>query len=122
MSVGINASKYKAIAALMSGTLAGFSGSFYALYFLFIDPYSVMSFEISAMLVIMSVVGGSGSFIGPFIGSFLYVPLSEYIRAMLGVKVVGFHMVVFGALLIIVALFFPGGIMGFLSKYLRRLR
>ena len=54
------------------------------------------------------------------LGSFLITPMSELLRSYLGNQAAGLHLVIYSALLIIVMLYFPGGIAGALARLSRR--
>ena len=60
-------------------------------------------------------VGGLGTVIGPAIGSFLLIPLQEFLRVWIGSSFQGLYFVIYGALLILVVMFMPRGIIEFFS-------
>jgi branched-chain amino acid transport system permease protein len=100
----------------LSAGLTGIGGSLFAQYFLYLDPTFVISPELSFQFALLAAVGGLGTAIGPVLGSFLITPMSELLRSYLGSQAAGLHLVIYSALLIIVMLYFPGGIAGALVR------
>ncbi|HSB05257.1 MAG TPA: branched-chain amino acid ABC transporter permease [Thermodesulfobacteriota bacterium] len=122
-SLAINTPLIKMMSIGLSGFLAAIGGTFYAQYILFIEPDTVLSFNFSVQVALVTIVGGMGTALGPIIGSFLLTPLSMLLRAYLGGGLVGLHIVIYGFLLIIVVFFIPDGIVNSvrasLKKYLK---
>ncbi|MCX5912576.1 MAG: branched-chain amino acid ABC transporter permease, partial [Deltaproteobacteria bacterium] len=114
--LGIDTSKYKVIAMMISAFLTAICGSFYAQYILFIDPPSVLSLDISIKIVLITVLGGAGTVIGPILGAAILIPLSEYSRILLGGTGKGMDLIVFGALILFISVYQPQGLVGFLRK------
>lgn len=114
-SLGVNAFRTKLYAAMLSGFFPGIIGGFYAFLFLFIDPDSVISPLFSLQIMLAAILGGTGTILGPIIGSAIVVPLSEYMRAALGFTA-GWDRLIYGVLLMAVILVMPQGIYGFASK------
>ncbi len=83
-SLAINTPLVKMISIGLSGFLAAIGGTFYAQYILFIEPDTVLSFNFSVQVALVTIVGGMGTALGPIIGSFLLTPLSMLLRAYLG--------------------------------------
>lgn len=119
MAVGINPLKYKAIALIIGGFFVGVGGGFYITKYRFIDPFSGMDLFISVDIALAGIIGGLYTFIGPVIGSMIVIPVSYYARAvfgtLLGGEFFGIHRLVYGIVLLAVALFMPRGIMGWLK-------
>ena len=109
-SLGVNIAHSKLKAAAISGFLTGIGGTFYAQLILFIDPANIIGAYLAFEIVFIAVIGGRGTLLGPILGSFLLVPVSELTRVYLGGTYFGVHLIVFGAMLIIVMLFLPRGI------------
>jgi branched-chain amino acid transport system permease protein len=109
-SLGVNIAQSKLKAAAISGFLTGIGGTFYAQLILFIDPSNIIGAYLSFEIVFIAVIGGRGTLLGPILGSFLLVPVSEMTRVYLGGTYFGVHLIVFGAMLIVVMLFLPRGI------------
>ena len=84
---------------------------------------TVLSFNFSVQVALVTIVGGMGTALGPIVGSFLLTPLSMLLRAYLGGSLAGLHIVIYGFLLLIVVFFIPEGIVNAiqapLTKYLK---
>jgi branched-chain amino acid transport system permease protein len=119
-SLAINTPLVKMISIGLSGFLAAIGGTFYAQYILFIEPDTVLSFNFSVQVALVTIVGGMGTALGPIIGSFILTPLSMLLRAYLGGGLAGLHIVIYGFLLIIVVFFIPDGIVNSIRIPLRK--
>jgi len=107
-SIGIDATKYKLIALAISAAITAIAGAFYANYFLFVDPTIVLPLALSVEIVLMAIVGGLGTVAGPVLGAVLLKLSSEVFRN----EFAQANLLIYGALLIVVILFMPGGLMG----------
>jgi branched-chain amino acid transport system permease protein len=79
MNLGKNTVAYKLTAFSLGALVAGFTGSIFAHFITFIDPASFVVNELSLILVFV-VLGGVGTFRGPFLGVFAIILLSEPLR------------------------------------------
>jgi len=119
-SIGINTTRYKLAALALSATLTAIAGAFYANYFLFVDPTIVLPLALSVEIVLIAIIGGLGTVAGPVVGATLLRLASEAFRNLTaGTKYEQAHVLIYGALLIIVILFMPGGLMGGAQKLFR---
>jgi branched-chain amino acid transport system permease protein len=114
-ALGVNTSRAKMTGLIISGALTALGGGLFAQYVLFLEPHSEFSLNTSVNLALTSMVGGLGTVIGPAIGSFLLIPLQEFLRVWLGTSFQGLYFVIYGALLILVVMFMPRGIIAFFS-------
>jgi branched-chain amino acid transport system permease protein len=114
--LGIDTTRYKMLAMAISAFVTAICGSFYAQYILYIDPPSVLSLDISIKIVLIAVLGGAGTIMGPILGAAVLIPLSEYSRIFLGGTGKGVDLIVFGALIVIISVFQPQGMAGFFKK------
>ncbi len=142
-SLGINLSLYKNIALALSAVLTSLAGAFYAIYIKFIDPTTVLPLDLSVQIVLIAIIGGIGTIFGPVIGSLVLVPLSEALRSNLiaqglinsgmvkedsglGVflkeHLAHAHVLIYGILVVVVILFMPDGVIGFVRKLSARKR
>ena len=76
-ALGVNTFKYKMLAMLVSSFLTGLGGTFYAFYLFSLQPATVFGIPLSVEIVIRPVIGGSGTLVGPILGSFILTPLAE---------------------------------------------
>jgi branched-chain amino acid transport system permease protein len=111
-SLGINPARAKLGAMLLSAFFTALGGTFYAQFILFITPTRTISLDLSVQMVIMPILGGIGTVLGPLYGAMVLVPIAELTRAFWGGGLQGVHLVVYGALLMLVVLYFPHGIEG----------
>lgn len=114
-SIGIDVSKYKIYAYMLSAAIVSLGGSLYAQYILYFDPASMMTLNVSMMIVLVAVMGGIGTVTGPILGAIIIMCLSEYTRSFLG-QFGGLDMVLYGGLVIIIVLFLPGGLLTLPNK------
>jgi branched-chain amino acid transport system permease protein len=115
-AVGVNLMRYKQLAIAVTAFLLGILGTFWAQFLTYFDPYSAFHWEIAGLTIIIIVAGGAGTVWGPILGAAILIPMTEVIRAQLGNTIPGFHMVVYGAVLMLVLLYLPDG---FLSIFTR---
>jgi branched-chain amino acid transport system permease protein len=118
--LGVNVVWYRLIAIMISAFLTGMAGTFYAQYVLYIDPESVMILPISVQIVLISMLGGAGSVMGPVIGAAILMPISEITRVMLGHKGTGIDMMIYGALITLISVYQPKGVWGLFSNMGKR--
>jgi branched-chain amino acid transport system permease protein len=119
-SVGVPVTKYKLIAIALSAAFVSIGGSFYAQYVLYMDPDSVFPLSLSILVCLLTVVGGVGTLWGPLVGAALMIPLSEWTRIQFGGTGSGVDLIIYGALLTIVAVFQPTGLVGLVKRWRRR--
>ena len=106
-AMGINVSHYKIIVFVYSAALASLAGSLYAHYMNFINPSSFDLF-FSIKLIIMIALGGMHSIWGAVIGTILIAFLSlEWLHFL-----EEFEILVYGAILLMVTIFLPNGLVG----------
>jgi len=115
-SLGINVSKYRVKSTAISAVIMSVSGTFMAQYLLYLTPDTFFPFNISLYALLVAVVGGLGSVWGPVIGSFLLLLVSEGLRIYIGGTGGALDLMVYGAIIMLVAVFQPTGIMGLRIK------
>ncbi|HEY3366375.1 MAG TPA: branched-chain amino acid ABC transporter permease [Symbiobacteriaceae bacterium] len=111
-AMGINVFYFRVLAFVISTGVAGAAGSLYAHYALFISPITFSTTD-SVNLVVMLLVGGTGSVPGAVTGAVLLTFLSEWLR-----QVREYQMVIYGLLVLGVIIFVPGGMAGLAAKWL----
>jgi branched-chain amino acid transport system permease protein len=105
--LGINDRLYKLIAFTLAGTFAGVAGGLYCQFQKWADP-EILFWTTSANPVLMSILGGMFSFVGPSIGAVVFVALREIIKVR-----TDYWPLVLGLVLLTLVLTLPGGIVGF---------
>ena len=123
-SLGINTALYKNVSLLISSFFTGMAGAFYMNYMAFIDPEVVYSLHyISIMAILVGIVGGVATIMGPAVGAFVMVGIQETFRsAFFGLApkwISQGHALVFGLLVVFVIMFLANGIMGDWGKIKR---
>ena len=102
--VGIDVSQYKLKAFMISAAYCAIAGTLYAHVIRYISPDSFRADE-SQLILCCVIIGGIGTFKGPVIGAILLTVLPEIFRSLQD-----FRMVIYGVVLMIVIIFFPGGV------------
>ena len=118
-SLGVNVAREKHRAIAVSAALTALGGTFYAQYIFFIDPESVLPLSLSILICLVAVLGGVGTLWGPVVGAAVLVPLSEYTRVWLGGTGKALDLVIYGALIMLISVLQPAGLVG-LARHLRR--
>lgn len=106
MSLGVSAFKYKLMVFALTSFLTGVMGAFYGHYTGMLST-RMLELDLFCTLMVMLVVGGIGRFPGTILGAFITVTVNELL-APLG----AYRAVTMGALVVILVLLFPNGIMG----------
>ena len=115
-SLGVTVFNSKMGAAGISAFFTAIGGGFYAAFLSYIDPESVMQFQFSLLMALPAVLGGVGSLWGPAVGALILIPLAEVTRSYLGGSGSGFDLMIYGTLVMVVALTQPEGIVGIFKR------
>jgi branched-chain amino acid transport system permease protein len=115
-SLGVRVAREKHAAMAASAALTALGGTFWAQYVLFIDPESVFPLSLSILICLVAVMGGVGSLWGPLLGAVVLVPLSEGTRVLLGGTGKALDLLIYGALIMAIAVFQPAGLMGLMRQ------
>jgi len=110
-SLGAAAPRYKLYAFIASAALTSVAGALYAVMFGFVDPDSGLGILVSVKMLILAALGGAGVLFGPLVGAAILVPLEEVSNSLLGGEGRGLTYVVYGAIIMAIARFQPGGIL-----------
>ena len=109
-SLAVRVFPSKMAAAAISGALTGMGGAIYAQYVGYIDPDSILAGHLSILIALPAVLGGVGTLWGPLVGAALLIPLSELTRSYLGGSGQGVDLMIYGGLIVLVALARPAGL------------
>ena len=112
-AVGINTSKYKIIALVISAMFIGASGGLYAQYLTYISP-EIFGWYYIATPLIMVIIGGAGTIAGPILGAVIFTFVPELLRA-----IADYRLAIFGLIMIVGIIFMPDGIYGVWKKLIR---
>lgn len=107
-SLGVNTTKYKTYASIISSLMAALAGMFMAYYVRVIDP-NFLGDDVFNRILIIVIVGGTGTLWGPVLGSSV-VLLEEMIKSTLGATYAPVTIIIYSLVLIIVMLVRPKGI------------
>ena len=108
--VGLNVWRYKLMSFILSGLFAGIAGSLFTIHGNYV-PLSSLYWTESGEVVIMTVLGGTGSLFGPIIGAGIYLYVENIVS---GFDTIGpFWHLILGILFVAVIWAFPRGIWGF---------
>lgn len=104
--LGVNATVYKMIAFVISSAMAGLIGGAYAYWLTFIDPATVFDSSLSILVIVMAMIGGPGTYMGPVLGGVVVSIISEYLWN----NYLSWHTGFLGVVLILTVVFVPKGI------------
>ena len=119
-SLGVRTFRHKMTAAALSGFFTGMGGAIFAQYVSYIDPDSVLGFQLSLLIALPAVLGGIGTLWGPLAGAVVLIPLSELTRTYVGGTGAGLDLVLYGLLVMVVAAVWPQGLVGIARDLLLR--
>jgi branched-chain amino acid transport system permease protein len=108
---GISVLRSKLTSFAISAAIAAVAGTFYAQFYLFIDPGSVMGLTLSIQIVLIAALGGMNSPLGGTVGAIVLVPVSQVLSSVLA-GAPGADLAVYGLALVLIMLFRPFGILG----------
>ncbi|HSZ08540.1 MAG TPA: branched-chain amino acid ABC transporter permease [Steroidobacteraceae bacterium] len=111
VSLGYKVDRYKLTAFVLSASLAGLAGSLKALVLGF-TTLSDVSQGNSGEVILMTLLGGSGTFLGPVVGANVVVTLQEYLSDLVGSWV----SVIIGAIFVVCVLIFRRGVVGEIQR------
>jgi branched-chain amino acid transport system permease protein len=105
-SLGINTTYYKTATWVMSAVLTSFAGSIYGYWMSYISTADAFNINISLNAILMALIGGTGTFLGPVVGAFIFQILSETIWSLF----LTFHLGMLGIVTIVVIYYMPNGL------------
>lgn len=111
-SLGLNTTFYKMTAFGLSAIFPAIAGGIAAVYWLYINPSSMFAVTKSGDMMIMSVIGGMGTVLGPILGAAMLTPVRSQTQAAYPY----FHGIVFGLLFMILVLTVPNGLVSITEK------
>ena len=119
-SLGVTVFESKMAAAAISAFFTAIGGAFYAAFVSYIDPDSVMAFRFSLLFALPAVLGGIGTLWGPFVGAAVLIPITEITRSYAGGSGSGLDLIIYGALIMLIALLRPEGILSIFRRNAKR--
>jgi branched-chain amino acid transport system permease protein len=120
-ALGVNTLRAKIDATVLSAAMTAIGGVFYMEYITYVGPRVVFGETVSVQILLYAIIGGLGTVWGPAVGALVLVPTAEFARSQLGASFQGAHLLVYGAVLVLVMLFMPNGIVGVAKRFSRRI-
>jgi branched-chain amino acid transport system permease protein len=115
-SLGVPVLRYKLYALMLSAAFTALAGSLYAVMVGFADPDSTLGILVSVKMILMAALGGAGTLFGPLLGAAILVPLEEATNAAFGGSGTGITYVIYGAIILLIARFEPGGLLDLIRR------
>ncbi len=121
-AMGVGVRRYKLYALSLSAALTALAGGFFAMYALFVQPSGVLSLSRSIAIVLIAVLGGAGTYWGPLLGAWVLTYIQEQARVLFSGTGSGLDVVIYGLLVMAIAILEPAGLVGLARRFARRLR
>jgi branched-chain amino acid transport system permease protein len=118
--LGVPTPRYKALVYCVSAFLPAVAGGLYFFKGAFIQPTDAFDLQFSTEAIVIAMLGGQGTVMGPALGAFIYEQLRGWLLT--SGTFANFQLVIAGALLLVIVLFAPGGLMGWLYGLWPRLK
>ena len=110
-SLGVDTRRYTLMAFAIGSALGGIAGVLYAPLVQFIEP-TAFALNLSLSLLLMVIVGGSGYFLGPFLGAAVSVLLPEWLRFSEGL-----YLILYAIFVMVLMAFCPSGLLGLAERW-----
>jgi branched-chain amino acid transport system permease protein len=117
-AIGINSFKHKMIAFCISSMLVGFAGAVFGGWLKYVWPETVFSLNYSLFPILMTILGGMGTWIGPILGGVILTTIFQIVAG--GEAIL--NNIILGSLLVVVMIFLPRGIFNLALTGYRRVR
>ena len=114
--LGVPTERYKITASVISGALVGILGAVYGFNLGYFTAPSVFRVDFSLNMILYNLIGGIGTIFGPVIGAAILVFLTKVVLS----KLLNFHILITGLLVIIIVLSAPGGIIGTVNALIEK--
>jgi len=115
-SMGINTTYHKVVAWAISAFFTSIAGALYAYWMSFIAPDEVFDVMIAVNTIVIMLIGGAGSILGPIIGAFIIELFAEVAWS----AFLEYHLAVLGIIIIIIVFFVPKGVTGTIGDSVKR--
>ena len=110
-STGVNITAYTLLAFAIGAACAGIGGVYLSALVNFIEP-GQFHLSVSLMMLLAVIVGGSGRFFGPVLGSVVVILLPEWLRFLQD-----WYLAIFGFAVIVLMVFLPGGLLSLADRF-----
>ncbi|GAA1857333.1 hypothetical protein GCM10009836_41980 [Pseudonocardia ailaonensis] len=115
---GVPTFRYKVYAFLIAAVFASLAGTFYSQLTFVFDPLDAFDPTVSVQALVVTLVGGAGTVLGPVLGGVIIIPLTQLARTYL-FQLPGLDQIAYAVLLLAVALWFPRGAYPTVARALR---
>lgn len=116
ISMGINTTYHKVVAWAISAFFTSIAGALYAYWMSFIAPDEVFDVMIAVNTIVIMLIGGAGSILGPIIGAFIIELFAEVAWS----AFLEYHLAALGIIIIIIVFFVPKGVTGTIADFIKR--
>jgi len=111
-AMGINTTRAKVLAFALSGFITGLVGASYAFQQVTIFPERLFDVDITVLMIIMVVIGGSGTVLGPLLGAVALQFLSEFLRQ----NFTDLHTFILGGIIVVAVILLPQGLVNYVHE------
>lgn len=111
--LGVPVTRYKIYGFILSAFPAGVIGSIYAYHIFLVNAKEAFIVTKTIDMIVVTLIGGLGTVTGPIIGSIVFVGLQEIVLS----DLLSWHLFVTGALIVVVVLVAPKGLVGLVTEY-----
>ena len=115
-SIGIRVLKYKVIAFVFSAAWPGVLGAAFAPFLTFVSVQSVLDMKFTLNMILATIFGGAGTVVGPIIGAVALSAIDQFTWG----NFLEYHRLIYGALIVAIITFAPGGLMSIFWSVTRR--
>jgi branched-chain amino acid transport system permease protein len=110
--VGVNTTLYKVMAFALSAFFVGGAGAIYASWVFYIEPPDVFGVLLSVKPIVIALLGGAGTVIGPAVGAVIFLVMEEVVWR----NFLSLHAAILGVIIVLLIFFMPFGVVGLFSK------
>ncbi len=111
-SVGVDCARYKTIAFAFSAIWPAIFGAMYGPFLVFISADTVFDLKITLNMIVYSVFGGVGTFLGPIVGGVLLSIIDQIAWS----HFLDYHSMIYGIVIVLIITFSPGGVISWFRK------
>jgi branched-chain amino acid transport system permease protein len=118
MALGVNPTRHKVMAFAASASLTVAGGALYAVHLSFFEPQGMFDLHLSVQIVLMAIVGGMGTVLGPTIGALVLLTCQELFRNAFQQA----SLLIYGVIIVLIVRYAPDGLSGWFAATWRRFR
>jgi branched-chain amino acid transport system permease protein len=111
-AAGINCAQTKMIAFVVSAIWPAVFGAIYAPFLVYISPETVFDLKITLNMIVFSVFGGIGTFLGPIVGGIGLTLIDQLAWS----NFLDYHSLIYGVLMVVIITFSPGGVLSWIHR------